>query len=214
MLDYQTVEPDNLVKFNFLKGHLFYHYIQSIPELLDYDLVTVLRYPVERVISLYRFWRLHPPEFTNNKTIHPALRGRVALAKRLTLHEFVSSSEQMIVNSICNSQSRQLCSRHIFEDFHELTAEVIYKDVTGNLNTFTAIGLIEMLPLFYQELHQQFGFHVPDKLLLSNVSDKTEPLWHSADEYRKIVAKIIELNPVDIKIYELYRTQQLERINQ
>ncbi len=212
MLDYQQVEPASLLNFDFLKGHIFYHYIKSNPELEEYQLITILRNPVERVISLYRFWRSHPDDFTNDNTIHPAIRGRVYLAKSLSLLEFVNSDEQIIRNSISNSQARQLCSSLIFEDFHEQHVDAVLNDVKENMNNFAVIGVIEYLPLFVQTLNQHFGFPANSKPMLTNVSDKRELLWSSLDQRDQIAAKIIDLNTVDIKLYEQYKVLQQKEL--
>ena len=214
MLDYLKMKPEHLVNYDFLRGHIFYHYIGSNPEFANYQLITLLRHPVERVISLYRFWRSHPQGFINDEAIHSAIRSRVALAKSLSLCEFVFSREKIIRNSICNSQSRQLSSSLIFESFHEQRNEVIFQDVTDSLAQFSVIGLIEFLPPFYMELQQRFGFDVPDEIIVSNVSDKKEQLWSSVEEHRKISEKISELNEIDLMLYEHYRKKQINRINQ
>jgi hypothetical protein len=205
MLDYQNAESEHLVRFDLLKGHIFYHYIEQNSILSDYHLITVLRHPVERVISLYRFWRSHTQEFAQDETIHPAIRGRVLLAKSQCLYDFVHSDEIMVRNSICNSQARQLSSRVIFEDFHQQPIDVIYKDVSENLNQFSVVGLTDFLPFFYQALHQRFGFSVPDQPIRTNVSNTSEVLWRTLNQQHQIAAKIIELNQVDMKLYAYYR---------
>jgi hypothetical protein len=214
MLDYQAIQPQHLANYDLLKGHIFYHYIEHNGFLAGYCLITLLRHPVERTISLYRFWRSHSDEFAHNTALHPAIRGRAILAKTLTLHDFVHSNERMIRNSICNSQARQLSSNIIFENFHQLSTDAIYQDVTANLQRFTAIGLIDLLPAFYQSLNQRFGFKIPDQALRRNVSNNDERLWCSDDEQQLIASKIIDLNQVDMRLYEHYRDKQLNNVQE
>jgi hypothetical protein len=213
MLDYQNIESKSLVNFDLLKGHIFFHYIEHNQFLENHQLITVLRHPVERVISLYRFWRSHTDEFAQDTTLHPAIRGRVVLAKTLSLHDFVHSDELMILNSICNSQARQLSSSLVFETFHQQSTNAIYQNVLANLQRFSIVGLIDYLAEFYQRLNQQFGFKTPAQTLRRNVGKTDERLWDNAGEQQLIASKIIDLNQVDMQLYEHFRAKQLRNGN-
>ena len=62
---------------------------------------TVLRDPVDRLVSLYDFWRAHDPAFVEE---HDLAGPRFALA--VTFEEFVSSPDPSVVHDIDNSMVR------------------------------------------------------------------------------------------------------------
>lgn len=205
MLDYQAVDINSLLNFDLLKGHIFYHFIESNPGFDDYSLITVLRDPVQRVISLYRFWRSHPEKYVTDQSIHVAIRRRIELAKTLSLYDFVHSQDQIVQNSIANSQTRQLSSASVFKGFHQHSENTLFNDAMNNLSKFDIVGVVENLCWFYKSLKQQFGFPDEQKLLRTNVSDKSEQLWSNHNEYSEIKNQINKLNTVDLRIYQHYK---------
>jgi hypothetical protein len=82
---------ENLQGKRFIMGHFGYNFAKTI----DAKLVTVLRDPEERIVSVYYHWRRIPAESG------PHAR----LAKQLTLDEFLSSQVAGIVTTIRDSRT-------------------------------------------------------------------------------------------------------------
>jgi hypothetical protein len=214
MLDYQQLDQFALEDYQLLKGHVFFHYIEQHLSQDQYALLTVLRNPVERVISLYRYWRSQAAGFLQNESIPEVIRGRVRLAKSLSLHDFVHSEQPMVVNSIANSQARQLSSAAVFENFHQQPIDVIVDDVLKNLQQFAVVGISELLAQFYLEMHQVLGFSLPQHVQYRNVSEQSEQLWRTSREHRAIIERIRAVNRADMELYAELRFQKMTMLNQ
>ena len=78
--------PAELASYAVFAGHFNYDSLAYIPR-KRLQLVTFVREPTQRLISLYRFWRMHEPS-------HPNFSGSVALANQLPLAQFLQSTNQ------------------------------------------------------------------------------------------------------------------------
>jgi Sulfotransferase family len=90
------IPPDRLHQYQLFRGHFFYDINDLIPRKPVY--ITILRQPIERVISGYEFMRRNPPTRTEALTNHHK-------AKTMSLKEYVSDLENP---SMSNSQTRHL----------------------------------------------------------------------------------------------------------
>lgn len=89
------MRPEEIKKYRYFTGHFSKHGIDAVPG--PKRVVTVLREPRERVLSLYHFWRSHRPEVIERQNlIGPKM------ARELSLVEFLKCDRPEVVASINN----------------------------------------------------------------------------------------------------------------
>lgn len=92
---------EQLRKYNFIRGHI--HGYEAKKLLLnDYQYITVIRHPVERVISNYLFHRNEDDSVLYDENQMPARREYIRLAKELSLKEFITSDNNLIQQKVAN----------------------------------------------------------------------------------------------------------------
>ncbi|WP_137045758.1 hypothetical protein [Pseudolabrys sp. FHR47] len=98
-------------KYDFIHGHCGFGLFKSVGQ--DYSLVTNFRHPVDRVVSLYDFWRNNiGPEDTIDDDMKrdnpPSTTLAPYLARQLSFSEFIRRQETAISIYIRNWHARQL----------------------------------------------------------------------------------------------------------
>jgi len=78
--------PAELSTYSLFAGHFNYDSLAFIPPRRKLNLVTFVREPKKRLISLYHFWRAHEPT-------HPSYSGGIVLANELPMADFFSRAE-------------------------------------------------------------------------------------------------------------------------
>lgn len=69
-----------LAQYSIFLGHFNYDSISYIPK-SNISIVTFVRNPKERLVSLYKFWRAHEPN-------HPSFHEKMALANQFEIEDF------------------------------------------------------------------------------------------------------------------------------
>ena len=180
-------------------GHNTYEDIQALG--IDPVYITMLRDPIERVASLYYFWRSHRWEYIRAND----LRGP-ALAKELSLSEFLECDEIEARLSVSNGQAGQLLNglRGPIEQSDDEFSLIAKK----RLQTFPFVGITEEFSSSAELLCHTFGWTPPRELRQVNVSSANEthdPRYEHiereplTDELR---SRIAEHNRVDIELYD------------
>lgn len=90
--------------YDFYAGHYGHDIYQSVGR--DIPAATNFRWPVDRVVSVYRYFR-HVVELTDSQARDPRFRA-VSLAKRLALDDFVTCDDPMVVLHTYDHHFRQL----------------------------------------------------------------------------------------------------------
>ena len=162
----------------------------------------LFRSPVDRVLSLYDYWR----------EVAPAGNGRgPELAKTHSLDAFLDLTVGAVVADVHNAQTWQIAFAH---DGHtrksilaERDLEAIYKQALANLEAIDVVGVQEDLPGFMQALSYKFGWRlsVPKPV---NVTDKRR---RRADIPLATLRKIHKLVEADIELYA--RARSLARVD-
>jgi hypothetical protein len=134
-------------------------------------IVTVLRNPIERVLSLYNYWRsLSDEEVDAQKATGPLL------AKRMDMVDFLRLDDPLIRSNFYNAQALQLLPKRFLKrrDLERCPAGAV-RSLRSYLHGMYAVGTLERLP----ELVEQLGLapdsipfinRTPDQLLQSKAS--------------------------------------------
>jgi hypothetical protein len=100
-LDYRRYDNTSLQQYRFYKGHAYRRDYLRLPE--DTGFFTIIRDPVDRAISLYRYYR----GLEADKIGDHFMREAVQLARRGSVMEFIYSDSPFIVEHIRLGQIRQ-----------------------------------------------------------------------------------------------------------
>ena len=166
-------------------GHMPYRLLDKVVAAVPHaKVVTILRDPVARVISDYRYQRTpaHPPyqEF---------------IAKFPSVESYIRAPESQ------NKMFRFLAPEGAAEDF-----ESAYAAITGKL---TFIGLLEMYPLSFNVLFRLFG--VGDRTPVEH-QRKTQVTDHNKVEVTpQLVAELRDLNQLDVELFNRVRATLVSR---
>jgi len=117
--------------YEFYAGHYGFEIYRAVGEFIP--AVTNLRWPVDRIVSLYRYFR-HMVDISDAEAKDPRFLA-VVLAKRLSLDDFVTCDEPAV--------RLHTCDHH----FRQLTGSGWSSETTRTLND--ARGLIARMAWFY-----------------------------------------------------------------
>jgi hypothetical protein len=94
-LDYNKYCKDEISEYRLYKGHIQFIYANpSLPS--DTLFVTLLREPLERVISLYYFWQGYSDEYLNDPDVDELDKLGPRIAKNMGILEFF-----LVMTCIC-----------------------------------------------------------------------------------------------------------------
>jgi hypothetical protein len=108
-LSLKHLRPDDLSRFHLFSGHYQWDDVCAVPD--PKRVVTVLREPRERILSLYYFWRSHTWEHIDR---HDLIGPRAARTRSLL--EFLHSPESILREAIDNCFARSLVGRSQFSE--------------------------------------------------------------------------------------------------
>jgi len=139
----------DLGNFNFFATHSGF----NTAELLNADVITVLRDPIDRITSLYNFW--------HNRTPKEDPAGVFSDVAKMTPQEFFSSKQMNIIVGRENCQAYQLAySNNKFgrDYLKNLSEQEILELAMSNLRKSKLVGFVEHLDVFcekFQKIYQR-----------------------------------------------------------
>lgn len=187
-------------KYDFIPAHTG----MNVAERITPDLVTVLREPTDRVLSLYNYWRSVPSE---NAVIYESgqVDPAVSLAKSLSFRDFVFADHPRILHDINNGQTFQIASsnnaigRSILRGRSDADILEIAKN---NLQKMLAVGRTENLDAFCEQMLEKL-----DMKLDIPFHNKTQKSFIDRQELDAgVQARLQELNELDYALYEFVKT--------
>jgi len=152
---------------------------------------TMLRDPVSRVVSLYRFWRIQEPHCVTG----PAAQFACALAKSLRFDAFLACEHPLIVSATRDEMCKALCAGHGDEAAASDPAS-LFLQARETLNTIP-FGLVERMSDSLRLLSHRLGVQLIEPIRL-NRTDTAECAPPTCEE-REI---IIRNNLGDMALYD------------
>lgn len=178
----------------FIQGHMRFGLHKEFPQPCTY--MTILRDPVDRIISLY-YYALRSPE-------HPA--HQAVTSKNMSLKEYVSSGVSTLVN---NNQIRFLCTTELVSEYGQCSPEML-ESAKKNLQDFAVIGLTERYNETLILLKRAFNWNNPYYIKI-NVT-KNRPLRENFD--KDTINLIEKYNELDMELYKYSKEKFEESLNQ
>ena len=183
----REVSPETLAHARLVRGHLSYGVHRYIPRPCHY--ITVLREPVARTISGYKFIIRNPAAFRHHALHDPEVGGKIGLEGYL---------ESEGVGRKGNRQTRMLSGRYS-GDLDRAALE----EAKANLQDFLVVGLTERFEETFALMRRALRFRIP-VYATKLVAPPLEVSGHAIDLIR-------EQNELDRELYEfgceLFRSQ-------
>lgn len=153
---------------------------------------SLLRDPIDRVLSLYDYWR----------EVESAGGGKgPALAKKLSLDDFLESRVAAVVVDVHNTQTWQLAVAHDAPTRREmkkqLSEDALFERALQNVESLGVIGVQEHLGQFIATLNATYDWSLPQPERLNTTSNRTGRNQVPMTTRGKIQA----LNAMDLELY-------------
>jgi hypothetical protein len=185
----KTMSDDEKTRYELYCAHIGYELALSLagdPK----RVFSLLRDPVDRVLSLYFYWR----------EVEGGAMGP-KLAKELELEEFLESNAAGIVVDVRNTQTWQLAFSHDAltrkTKKKALSEDAIYERAIQNVESLGVIGVQEYLDQFIEQLNHTYRWTLPTPDRLNTTGNRSTKDQIPDTTRRRIQA----LNAMDLELY-------------
>ncbi|PHS02967.1 MAG: hypothetical protein COA78_19565 [Blastopirellula sp.] len=149
--------------YQFLRGHFPYSVFEMIRD--DHLTLTMLRSPLERVVSFYNHWvraskGVHPNETSDTLSLKKCI-------SELSMDEFLQCEHPWVRSLFNNGQTRHLGGLPFSDDPTPLLLERALK----NLDAFDLVTISERYDDSLQLICSRCGFLPPEKIQILNVGE-------------------------------------------
>lgn len=188
---FDRLGPEALGRYRLFAGHMGFEQARRIGG----GMVTVLRDPVDRVVSLHSFFN------GIDERLVAQDRGAL-LARRLTLEEFARSSDPDAEAYVLDAQTWQLAfdptvpTRH---RWRHLTGEELLGVALRNLARMEVVGLFEELDRAFERISRRFRLPEAARLPHFLRTPGRPRLRDIPEETRRLIADRVGL---DLRLYE------------
>jgi hypothetical protein len=166
-----------------LKGHMRFGLHEYLPQPSTY--ITILRDPVERIISHY-YYVLRSPEHYLYEQV---------TSRNMSLTDYICSG---ITKELNNSQTRLLCTKAALETYEQGSKEILESAKKNIQEKFAVVGLAEKFDETLILLKRNFKWNLPFYIKANITKDR--PLKNDISQE---TLKIIEqYNELDVELYE------------
>lgn len=183
--------PDDLSEIHFIHGHTIWGIHNFVPSPFIY--ITMLRDPIERIISLYYYVRSTPSH---------RLFSQVK-AESISLEDFLAL--QGALGEIDNQQTKLLAGKFAPDD--RCTADVL-EQAKYNLDRFFIVGITEQYDKSLHVFSNLFGWQNAD-VIYANVTS-VRPRRQEVPQ--SILNKIYEHNAYDIDLFSFAQKMLEEEV--
>lgn len=213
MFEYRSHDPRTFADYLLFKGHIHYFFaISNLPP--DTKYITILRDPVERIISLYFFLRDVVP---NDSLTDPKLpyqqKAAIKVAKESGICEYLRSSLVNVQASTRNQQLKVLLDKETFKQIGTNPEDVVDKALSS-IENFFCYGIQEFTPFFVYELSQKIGVPLDAPNVINSNPKKTRKIaMLDKGELQEAIAIIKRFNQAEMMFYDNAKGQVVSRIN-
>ncbi|MEM0908653.1 MAG: hypothetical protein AAGJ94_14895 [Pseudomonadota bacterium] len=162
-----TMGPAELRKYRYFTGHFSKYGIDAVPG--PKRVVTVLREPRERILSLYYFWRSHRGDVAKRLNLKGPL-----LARELSLVDFLKSKSPEVVSSVNNFLVRVMLGPvqiNASQGFRLDDREYCVETAITNLQRFNYVAFTDTLDHDVKEMMPLIGLGDVDSVERRNTFD-------------------------------------------
>jgi hypothetical protein len=195
--DCLEIPRSKLHDYDFISGHFGFDYVEDI--LAGNYSFTFLREPVGRVVSQYSFLNQFP---ASERTERFPL---FAIGRRLTLEEFVSSTNEEVTTVVENMQAWQLALSYSSESRHRyrsVSDDELFARAKTNLDQLTYVGFQETFDQDFAAILKDLGLRYPRKWGRLNRTPKPVPVDSLDPATRAVIESRVA---VDLRLYEYAR---------
>ncbi|MBW4437670.1 MAG: sulfotransferase family 2 domain-containing protein [Pleurocapsa minor GSE-CHR-MK-17-07R] len=184
-------------KYKLFLGHFDYQFVHYFPQ--KPNIITVLRDPVERVLSNYSYWHDNfqaKPEIVviNGIEVEESVPEQVMLP----LEEFIESDFPDVWDEVNNSQAARLAHSLGWRREYNISDDELWQTASRNLETIEAVGTVEDFNTFLDVMCQRFNWFTFEETVKTNV---TKNRLRVSDVSPETIRRIEAKNQVDIALY-------------
>jgi hypothetical protein len=158
----EILSDEELATYRFFSGHYHFDQIRLVPGARY--VLTVLRDPIERVLSNYYFWRRHRPAIIEAFDLDGP-----RIARNGTLLTFLESEHPVVRESSDNQVARYLAGNvevdsegrfHLIEDgsSRPITRSEVLERALSNLSSIDTVGFVNDLEGVYATVASDWGW--------------------------------------------------------
>ncbi len=183
---FKALPAEMRAKFDLVHGHVHFGIHEWVPDPALY--MTMLRDPVDRLVSYYYFVKAHPEHY-----LYPKVFGG-----GMSLKEYALRRACIEVD---NDQVRWLCARpHRAVPIGKVTREMLEEAKWNLANSITVLGLVERFDDSLRCMGAAFGWRDLSYPERKNVTPDRPPLTEVPQD---AIDAIREVNRFDVELYEL-----------
>lgn len=176
--------PSEYMEKRLFSAHVGYDFAKT----LQADLITVLRNPFDRVLSLYYYWK--------------EVEGAPEVVQSMYLDEFLGSQNPVVTENVHNVQAWQLAFGHmtsIRRRHQDVSDDELLSRAIGNLDQFAIAGIYEQLGSVTRKIEERYGIKAPSESSRVNKTNSRPSLDQTPVA---ILEKIYARNAVDVALYD------------
>lgn len=186
---FRALPVDERRRYRLIKGHMHFGLHELIPNPTTY--ITVLRDPVDRVLSHYFYVKRTPRHYLYKHVTE----------KSITLEEYVSSRMSLELN---NGQVRALFgSGHVDVPYGTCTREMLIAANHNLQHHFSIVGIAERFDETLLLMKRAMGWKRPPVYVRKNV---TKSRLRRTDVAASVIRRIEADNELDIELYDRARS--------
>jgi hypothetical protein len=203
----QSLRPEELARFRLFSGHFQWDDVAIVPE--PRRVVTMLRDPRERLLSLYYFWRSHSWEHIERYDLNGPRAARMR-----SLLEFLRSPESSLQEAIDNRFTRSLVGQTSFELLRAgtMSEQEAQEIAARRLEQMTAVGFFDDFGQSARLIHERLDLPTPKTIPHDmNKEDSSGAPFLERQESREeigpdICRELDRLTRLDAPLYEEARS--------
>lgn len=188
--DFAAADESERGKYRLIIGHMFYGIHEKIPH--DSTYITVVREPVDRIISNYHF------NLTHDEAPHYGYLNE----NNISLEEYVVRGIDV---STDNLQSRRLCGmdgRPRITPIGKCPQSMLDRAMRNLRDNFTVVGLLERFDETLMLIRREFGWNSWPYYQRQNITAGRPKLTGTDPEVMRLIA---DRNRLDVALYAYAR---------